>query len=55
MPTLTVEETFKFAFDSMTGGTHRMETGETEASLTDEQKALVEWMDNRYFKVCLSC
>lgn len=50
LPTMTVHETLKFAFDSMSGGTHGnlMEGNET---MTDDQKGLVSWMDNKYFKV----
>ena len=47
LPTMTVEETFKFAFDSMSGGTHLL----GRENLSIEQKTLVEWMDERYFKV----
>ncbi|CAM9737972.1 unnamed protein product [Ascophyllum nodosum] len=53
LPTLTVEETFRFAFDSMAGGTHKAGLGGGSAMLNDEQKALVEWMDSRYFKACV--
>lgn len=44
---MTVEETFKFAFDSMSGGSHVLGVG----TLSAEQEALVKWMDERYFKV----
>ena len=53
LPTLTVEETFRFAFDSMAGGTHKAGLGGGSEMLNDEQKALVEWMDSRYFKACV--
>lgn len=51
LPTMTVEETFKFAFDSMCGGTHGQVMGEGSESFSDEQKDLVSWMDSKYFKV----
>lgn len=51
MPTMTVEETFRFAFDSMSGGTHGQSLGEGDESFTDEQKELVSWMDSKYMKV----
>lgn len=51
LPTMTVEETFKFAFDSMSGGTHGQPTGEGNESFSDEQKELVSWMDGKYMKV----
>lgn len=54
MPTMTVNETFNFAFDSMSGGTHAsmMEGNE---SMTDAQKDLMSWMDSKYFKVKSFC
>ena len=48
LPTMTVEETRKFACDSMAGGTHLSDFG---GDLNDEQKELVAWMDAKYFKV----
>lgn len=35
------------------GGTHQdtMRTGDAEEDLTDDQKDLLSWMDERYFKV----
>lgn len=46
---MTVEETFKFAFDSMMGGTHMTDLGRQD--LSDEQKELVKWMDDKHMKV----
>eukprot|EP00752_Nemacystus_decipiens_P004290 g3919.t1 len=51
LPTMTVEETFKFAFDSMNGGTHGRSLGGEGGGFSDEQKELVSWMDSKYFKV----
>ncbi|CAM9674100.1 unnamed protein product, partial [Scytosiphon promiscuus] len=51
VPTMTVQETFQFAFDSMCGGTHAGGLREGTDSLSDEQKELISWMDSRYFKV----
>lgn len=48
---MTVHETFKFAFDSMTGGTHYMGSEEEYKDLSDEQKDLVKWMDEHELKV----
>lgn len=48
---MTVEETFKFAFDSMSGGTHGISLREKDEGFSDEQKELVSWMDSKYFKV----
>ncbi|CAM9216772.1 unnamed protein product, partial [Hapterophycus canaliculatus] len=46
---MTVHETFKFAFDSMSGGSHeKLMEGK---GVSDEQKHLVSWMDSKYFKV----
>ncbi|CAM9975163.1 unnamed protein product [Scytosiphon promiscuus] len=50
MPTMTVQETFKFAFDSMSGGTHENAMSGKD-SMTDDQKDLTSWMDSKYFKV----
>ncbi|CAM9128278.1 unnamed protein product [Scytosiphon promiscuus] len=50
LPTMTVHETFKFAFDSMSGGTHENMMLGNEGT-TDAQKALMSWMDSTYFKV----
>lgn len=55
MPTMTVEETFKFAFDSMSGGTHGLSLGESGEGFSDDQKDLVSWMDSKYFKVAPLC
>lgn len=55
MPTMTVEETLKFAFDSMAGGTHLGKLDEKDLNLSDEQKDLVAWMDAKYFKVMAAC
>lgn len=49
---MTVEETLKFAFDSMSGGTHESMMDHNE-SVTDDQKNLMSWMDSKYFKVTL--
>ena len=46
---MTVDETFKFAFDSMNGGTHGI--GLPKEGLTADQKELISWMDSKYFKV----
>lgn len=51
LPTMTVHETLKFAFDSMAGGTHAEGLGE-EDGLTDDQKELISWMDSKHLKVC---
>lgn len=48
---MTVEETFKFAFDSMSGGTHGRALGEGGESFSDDQKELVSWMNSKNFKV----
>lgn len=49
IPTMTVRETFEFAFDSMNGGTHDM-SGDL-SMLSDQQKELVGWMDKKGMKV----
>ncbi|CBN79954.1 pleiotropic drug resistance transporter [Ectocarpus siliculosus] len=49
LPTMTVLETFKFAFDSMSGGTHGSLVA--EEGLNDDQKDLISWMDSMRFKV----
>ncbi|CAN0428319.1 unnamed protein product, partial [Ectocarpus sp. 12 AP-2014] len=46
LPTMTVHETLKFAFDSMAGGTHAEGLGEADG-LTDDQKDLISWMDSK--------
>lgn len=51
MPTMTVEETLRFAFDSMAGGSHIAHIGGVDSGLSDEQKELVAWMDEKHFKV----
>lgn len=51
LPTMTVEETLRFAFDSMAGGTHLPHLDGEGLSLNDEQKDLVAWMDAKHFKV----
>ena len=48
---MTVEETFRFAFDSMNGGTHGLSLAEGQEGFSDDQKDLVSWMDSKYFKV----
>lgn len=47
---MTVLETFKFAFDSMSGGTHGSLVMDEEG-LNDDQKDLISWMDGTRFKV----
>lgn len=51
LPTMTVEETLKFAFDSMAGGTHLGNFDGKDLNLSDEQKDLVAWMDAKNLKV----
>lgn len=51
---MTVFETFKFAFDSMCGGTHQVDNGGKGTSLTDDQKDLIKWMDEKQLKVLLA-
>ncbi|CAM9251648.1 unnamed protein product, partial [Laminaria digitata] len=51
LPTMTVEETLRFAFDSMAGGTHLANLDGEDLNLSDEQKDLVAWMDAKHFKV----
>ncbi|CAN0292600.1 unnamed protein product, partial [Scytosiphon promiscuus] len=51
VPTMTVQETFQFAFDSMCGGSHANGLVGGMDSLSADQKELVSWMDNKYFKV----
>lgn len=46
---MTVLETFKFAFDSMSGGTHGSLV--VKEGLNDDQKDLISWMDSTRFKV----
>lgn len=52
---MTVEETLRFAFDSMAGGTHLGNLDGKDLNLTDEQKDLVAWMDAKHFKVMAAC
>ncbi|CAM9164398.1 unnamed protein product [Ectocarpus sp. 13 AM-2016] len=51
VPTMTVNETFSFAFDSMAGGSHGLIFPEGSTALTEEQKTLLKWMDENHFKV----
>eukprot|EP00903_Cladosiphon_okamuranus_P018818 g17309.t1 len=51
LPTMTVEETLKFAFDCMSGGTHGLPLREGDEGFSDEQKELVSWMDSKNLKV----
>lgn len=48
---MTVQETFKFAFDSMSGGSHSRGLAQSDGTLTADQKDLISWMDSKYFKV----
>lgn len=49
---MTVRETFKFAFDSMSGGSHLKDMGGGDFNaLTEEHKRLFEWMDDKDLKV----
>lgn len=52
LPTMTVQETFKFAFDSMGGGSHMTDIwGSDYDVLSPDQKDLVDWMDQKNLKV----
>ncbi len=51
LPTMTVQETFKFAFDSMSGGSHTRGRTQGDDTLTADQRDLISWMDSKYFKV----
>lgn len=54
LPTMTVEETFTFAFESMGGASHLSGIGAASGSdLTDDQRALIKWMDKKHMKVCM--
>ncbi|CAM9133895.1 unnamed protein product [Choristocarpus tenellus] len=53
LPTLMVEETLMFAFQSMCGGKHLMERAEGSTPLTKEQEDLCDFMDKRALKVQL--
>ena len=49
---MTVMETFLFAFKSMTGSSHRADlVHESGENLTEDQQALVDWMNEKNFKV----
>lgn len=51
LPTMTVQETFQFAFDHMMGGTHGINLSGASVDLTDDQKDLIEWMNEKRMKV----
>ncbi|CBJ30624.1 conserved unknown protein [Ectocarpus siliculosus] len=50
IPTMTVNETFTFAFNSMAGASHGLNFPEGSTA-TEEQKSLFAWMDENNFKV----
>lgn len=53
LPTMTVQETFKFAFDCMAAGTHGLDIGAGGKPLTKKQEELVSWMDEKGLKVTI--